>query len=277
MGSMILLAVIPIRGIRWRIFLAPVTDVPLRLTSEATLVGYFGNNALPFRLGELLRSYFVARRIDVPVTRVLGTVIVERVVDFLSALILIAGLPFIRVIPAAIRQPLAWVIGISAIMGAATFWLAGRKDGIPWLKGRFKRVADNLYLGFTSLRRGRHYSALIITTVLLWLFYFLSIHVTQYAMGLDLSLADAYLLLVIVTLGMMVPAAPGNVGTYHAVVVIALTGIFEIDLPKAQAAAVILHAISYIPYTIIGAALYLQSHLHIRDVRALAGPPPRDT
>ncbi len=269
LGSVILLAVIPLRGFRWRIFLEPIADVPMRLTSDATLVGYFGNNAMPFRLGELLRSYFVAQRINVPTTQVLGTVIVERVVDFLSALILIAGLPFIGVIPTALRQPLIWVIIISTVMGVATFWLAGRENGIPWLKGRYKRIADNLYLGFTSLRQEHHYLALIFTTVLLWFFYFVSVHVTQQAMGLELSYADSYLLLVIVTIGMMVPAAPGNVGTYHAAVVIALTTIFDIELARAQAAAVILHAISYIPYTIIGAVIYLRAHLHIGDIQAL--------
>ena len=271
-----MLIVLPLRGYRWRIFLEPVAIVSTRLTTEATAVGYFGNNAMPFRLGELLRSHFVARRVNVPVTQVLGTVIVERIVDFLSAILLIAGLPFIGVIPDALRQPLIWVMGASAIIGLVTFWLAGRENGIPFLTGRLKNIADNLYLGFTSLRQGHHYFALIFTTILLWFLYLLSIHVTQYAMGLDLSFADSYLLLIIVTIGMMVPAAPGNVGTYHAAVVIALTSIFNVALPQAQAAAVILHLISYIPYTIVGAVIYLRAQLRISDIQALDAPPTTD-
>lgn len=276
MGSVILMVVIPIRGIRWRIFLEPVADVPVRLTSDASLVGCFGNNALPFRFGELLRSYFVAQRIDAPFTQVFGTVIVERIVDFLSALLLIAGLPLLGAIPAAMRQPLTWVIGIGVVLGVVTFLLARRENGIPLLKGRLKELADNLYLGFTSLRHSRHHIALIATTILLWFLYFMSIHVTQYAMGLELSLADSYLLLVVITISMMVPAAPGNVGTYHAAVVIALTSIFEVDLPRAQAAAVTLHAISFIPYTIFGAGLFMRANFNIRDVRTLEENPTAD-
>lgn len=268
LGSVVLLASIPLRGIRWRIFMEPVSKVSVRLTSEATIVGYFGNNVLPFRLGELLRSYIVARQISAPVSQVFGTVIVDRVVDFLTALVLIAGLPFIGAVPESLRQPVILVVGISIGMAAVTVWLARREAGIPFLSGRLKSLADNLYLGFTSLRHGRHYLVLAVTTLVLWFLYLLSIHVTQYAMGLGLSLADSYLVLVIVTLTLMVPAAPGYVGTYHAAAVLALNGIFAVDLPRAQATAVVLHAISYIPYTIIGAIFYLRAHVRIREVRA---------
>ncbi len=270
------MVVILVRGYRWRIFLKPVSDVSLRLTSNATLIGCFGNNALPMRLGEVLRSYIIARRISVPVSQVFGSVIVERVVDILSALVLIAGLPFLGVIPTTVRQPLIWLIIFSACLVVVAFWLARRKNGIPFLKNRMKEIADNLLLGFNSLSQTQHYIKLLISTVILWFLYLMSIHVTQYAIGLELSLADSYVLLLAITISMMFAAAPGNVGTYHAAVVISLTTVFDVDLPKAQAAAVVLHAIAYIPYTIFGALLYVRSNLHIRDVRLIEGNPAAD-
>ncbi|UCH10860.1 MAG: flippase-like domain-containing protein [Fidelibacterota bacterium] len=267
-ASVVLLSAIPLRGIRWRIFLNPIRQVPSRLTSEATIIGYFGNNALPFRLGEILRSYFIARQAQVPITQVFGTVLVERIVDMLSILILLLLLPFVGAVPEALRQPILWVVIICVVLAVVAIWLARRTEGVPFIKGRLKPVLDNLQLGFTSLRQGRHYLVLLLATLGIWLFYLLNIHIAQYAMGIRLSWAETYLVLVTTTLVLLVPAAPGFVGTFHAAVILAYVNILSIDLARAQAMAVVLHAIGYIPFTIIGAILYFRSHLRLRDVRA---------
>ncbi|MFB0515612.1 MAG: lysylphosphatidylglycerol synthase transmembrane domain-containing protein [Candidatus Neomarinimicrobiota bacterium] len=267
-AAVVLLSAIPLRGIRWCIFMKPVKEVPVRLTTEATVVGYFGNNAFPFRLGELLRTYFVARQAPAPMTQVFGTVIVERVVDFLSVLMVLIILPFVSAVPEPLRQPMLWVIVLCLITAVVTIWLARRKNGIPFVRGRVKTILDNLHLGFTSLRQGGHYPTLILTSLGIWLLYLIYIHLAQRAMGLGLSLADSYLVLVTTTLVIMVPAAPGYVGTFHAAVVLAFVNILSVDLSQAQATAVVLHLVGYIPYTIIGAILYFRSHLHFREVRA---------
>lgn len=268
MASIILLSAVPLRAIRWKIYLQPVAKVPIRLTSEATIIGYFGNNVLPFRLGELLRSYFIARQTSTSISRVLGTVIVERVVDFLSTLLIVLILPFTGVVPDALKQPILWLVVISLLLAIATIWLAKRKEGIPLVKGRLKQLLDNLHLGFKSLRQGRHYIVLGISTVGIWMLYLAYIHVAQYAMGFKLSLAESYLVLVTTTLVLLIPAAPGFVGTFHAAVVLAFVNILAEDPSRAQAMAVVLHAVGFIPYSIIGAILYFRSHLRFKDIRS---------
>jgi len=103
--------------------------------------------------------------------------------------------------------------------------------------------------------------------VVIWLLYLAYIHVAQHAMGLGLSLVQSYLILVATTLVLVIPAAPGFVGTFHAAVILVCVNIFSMDLSRAQAMAVVLHAIGYIPYTIIGAILYFKSHLRLQDVK----------
>lgn len=266
-SSLVLLSVIPLRGLRWRIFMEPVKKVPARLTSEATIVGYFGNNALPFRLGELLRSYYVARQAPAPLTQVFGTVIVERVIDMLSALVLLAFLPLTGAVPEQLRRPLLLLMVLCLVLAVITVWLVRRENGIPFVRGRLKSLLDNLHLGFTSLRQEQHYLTLFLTTVVIWLLYLTYIHIAQHAMGLGLSLVQSYLILVGTTLILVIPAAPGFVGTFHAAVILVCVNIFSMDLSRAQAMAVVLHAIGYIPYTVIGAILYFKSHLRLRDVK----------
>lgn len=271
-ASVILLSAIPLRGIRWKIYLRPIVKVPVRLTSEATVIGYFGNNVLPFRLGELLRTYYIARQTSTPLTQVFGTIIVERIIDFFSTLLVVLILPFTGAVPIELRQPILWTMVICFLLVIATIWLATRKEGIPFVKGRLKRLLDNLHLGFISLRKGRHYIVLGVSTLGIWLIYLAYIHIAQYAMGFRLSLAETYLVLVTTTLVLLIPAAPGFVGTFHAAVVLAFVNIIAEDPSRSQAMAVVLHAIGFIPYTIIGSLLYFRSHLRFKDIRSKRPP-----
>lgn len=272
LGAAVLLAAVPLRGLRWSIFLQPIKRVPWKMTSEATLIGYFGNNVLPFRLGEVLRSYYLSKRVDVPMSQVFGTVIVERLLDIMSMLVLLALLPLFEPIPELLRAPMMWGVLVSLVVTATTYWIVRRRS-IPLLRGWLKALADNLRLGFTSLRHGRHYLPLFILTMLIWTLYLVSLYIVQRALGLGLSMGQSYLLLVATSLVLSVPAAPGFVGTYHAAVILVLVNIFGLDLATGQAAAVVFHAYGFIPYTIIGASIYFRSHLHLRDVKGMTLEP----
>jgi uncharacterized membrane protein YbhN (UPF0104 family) len=69
------------RGARWRALLAPIAPLPYRHVLGYTYIGYLANNVLPARLGELYRSHALGEGEHVSRPTVLGTVVVERVVD----------------------------------------------------------------------------------------------------------------------------------------------------------------------------------------------------
>ncbi|MCH7498319.1 MAG: flippase-like domain-containing protein, partial [Candidatus Marinimicrobia bacterium] len=266
-GAALLLASVPLRGLRWRIFLAPVKEVPLKVTNSGTLLGLFANIVLPLRLGELVRSYYVARQTASPMSQVLGSILVERAVDYMSFLLLLVILPILGVLPNQFRVPLMWALVLGSIVALVTLWLALRSQGPPRLRGRLNVILANLQLAFTSLRHVRHTPTIVLTSVGIWLFYLLSAYLTLRAMHLQLSLADAYLLLVVTTLVLSVPITPGSIGTYHFAAIMVLVNIMSVEQSQAQAAAVALHAVGVIPYTVIGAVVYFRSHLRLREVR----------
>lgn len=272
LGTVVLLSAVPLRGLRWSIFLQPIKRVSWQMTSRATLVGYFGNNLLPFRLGEVLRSYYLSKQVQAPMSQVFGTVIVERLLDAISLVVLLAFLPLFEPIPESLRASVLWSVLVSLMLAAMTYWIIKRRS-IPLLRGRLKTLADNLRVGFTSLRQGRHYLPLFVLTVLIWTLYLVSLYIIQRGLGLGLSMGQTYLILVATSLVLGVPAAPGVVGTYHAAVILVLVNIFGLDLATGQAAAVVFHAYGFIPYTIFGALIYFRSHLHLRDVKGLALEP----
>ncbi|MEE9571502.1 MAG: lysylphosphatidylglycerol synthase transmembrane domain-containing protein, partial [Candidatus Neomarinimicrobiota bacterium] len=77
-----------IRALRWKWLLAPIKNVSIKLLFDATMIGYFGNNVLPLRMGELLRAYVVSNNSSISTLKVIGTLIVDRILDLLAVVIL---------------------------------------------------------------------------------------------------------------------------------------------------------------------------------------------
>ena len=75
-----------VRALRWRSLLSGGRTASLDSLYSATMIGFMANNVLPFRLGEFVRAWALARREKCSTTMVLATVVVERVVDMLDLL-----------------------------------------------------------------------------------------------------------------------------------------------------------------------------------------------
>ena len=79
----LLIFVVYIRALRWKL-LFDDEEVSVKKLFESQMVGYFGNNILPLRLGEGLRCFFLSKRSKVGFSYILGTIILERFLDMLE-------------------------------------------------------------------------------------------------------------------------------------------------------------------------------------------------
>ncbi|MGH7741734.1 MAG: lysylphosphatidylglycerol synthase transmembrane domain-containing protein, partial [Candidatus Eiseniibacteriota bacterium] len=75
-----------LRAIRWRLLIGGTRRLSTGSLFSATMIGFMTNNVLPFRLGELVRPWVLARREHLSKTTLLATVVVERAVDMLTLL-----------------------------------------------------------------------------------------------------------------------------------------------------------------------------------------------
>jgi hypothetical protein len=269
LSSGILIGTIILRGYRWIMFLKPIKKVSLVHTSEATLIGYFGNNVLPFRAGEMLRAYFLGKNTGLPFSKVFGTIILERAIDAATIFFLVLLVPLVADIPEELRSETRLAIIISLALIVVLWWLS-RTEGTGWVPDRFRALAGNVRLGFSSLRDRKNFLPLSVTTIIIWAAYLASFQATQAALGLGLTLGQSYSLLVVTTIVIAVPSAPGFIGTYHAAVIFMLVNVLGHELDTAQAAAVLLHAVGYVPYTILGAVIYFKSHLKFKTIMTAA-------
>jgi len=84
-----------VRAKRWQALLKPLIEIPISPLFSATIIGYFGNSVLPFRLGELLRGYSLSKECPLKVSSIMGTIILDRILDFAGLLIFSAFFFFI--------------------------------------------------------------------------------------------------------------------------------------------------------------------------------------
>ena len=113
-----------IRAIRWKILIEPFGSISINKSLSATMIGYFGNGVLVFRLGELLKAYSISRNSDIKTTNLIGTVILERSLDLLMVfLIFFISLPWFPVDTLNIQLNNYSIIGLILLLIAILFAL----------------------------------------------------------------------------------------------------------------------------------------------------------
>ena len=136
----------------------------------------------------------------------------------------------------------------------------------PLLKKIFTILFDVIN-GFSQLDKSSNKAAITFYTVYLWIIYFACIYLVVIAVGIELNWQQVGLLLIATTLSISVPAAPGYLGTYHAVVIYMMVSVFDMDLAISQSLAIILHAVGFIPFVIVGAWFFAKSSIQLAEIK----------
>ncbi len=251
-----------LRAVRWRVLLRAGAPVTVSTAFWATAAGYFGNNFLPARAGEVIRSLMVSGSSGLSKTFVLTTALSERLCDAIS-LVLISSIVLLTlpVKPgwfAHAATPFA-VLGLS---GAAGIAILPKIQGfchrclhllpVPsGLKSKFLGILDQVLVGMRSFHDVKRLSAFAGLTALIWFSDATGTILGMRALGLRGTLPIAFLLITGLGLGSALPSTPGYVGIYQFVAVSVLT---PFGFSKTDAIAYILlsQAVQYALITFWG-------------------------
>ncbi len=265
-----------LRAWRWRVLARGVAEVPEGPAFRATAVGVLVNNLLPLRIGELVRVWWLAREIKSSVPALLGTVILERVID---GVFLLGIAPFVignevgkGVLIAAAATPLLGTLALRRWPGPA-LGLLRRLCGLvlsPALTDRITGIAGAVAQGVASLKGGADFARVAASTAVLWLVIaVIPFWAAIEALGIDVggpfeSVHAALLTLVWVAAAVALPAAPGFFGPYHAACRFALA---PLGVPKELALAMgtLAHGVFWIGTNLIGLAALRGATLHLRE------------
>jgi|TARA_B100001971_G_scaffold53811_1_gene48893 uncharacterized protein (TIRG00374 family) len=277
LATLLLVFSVAIRAERWQMLLEPIENIRFHPLFGATMVGYFGNAVLPFRLGELLRAYTISEDNRVETSAAFGTIILERILDLLGLVVTIILFGWFFPFDSGGRTIMIGVVvmtllgfGFIIVLGSTRSHLMDRIE--KWaifekpFAHRLLTILNSLLDGLTSIRATKHVGQIVIHTIFLWVVYYSITYTVILASGISLSWIEVGVVLISTSLAVAIPAAPGAVGTYHAAAVYVLTALFFVGSAESQAFAILLHAVGFIPLIIIGFVYFLKSSVHIRDI-----------
>ena len=279
-----------LRALRWRLLFYHLSGLRLARLYNVTSIGYFFNSVLPFRAGDVLRSYLLAELEKLDIARVLSTVVLERIADTLTILFLLLVLvPFVA-LPAVLVRP---VLGIALVAGLAAvllLWLAARsRRNLQWVDDLLRRAAllNRPWLsrslaaalqGVSALGSWRRALGLWGWSLAIWLLATLQLYVVMWAAGLGLPLTAALAVICLTSLGMTVPSSPGYVGVFEYLTVLAL-GLFGVPREAALGYALLAHALGYLGLIVPGLIAmgvegfsYASLHARLRQAGDRASP-----
>jgi uncharacterized protein (TIRG00374 family) len=245
-----------LRAVRWRVLLSAEASVSVPDVFWATSAGYFGNNFLPARAGELVRTYMVSAgyRLDLPF--VLATALCERIADAITlvviASIVLLEMPaqsgaFAKTVPffAAMALVGAAAIVVLPLIGPTASRILQRLPLPHALRDRVVAIFDQGLRGLRAFHHVGRLSAFCGFTAAIWILDAIATTVTARALGLHIPLSVAFLLLAGLGLGSALPSTPGYVGIYQFVAVTVLTP-FGLSRTDAIAYILVAQALSYV-------------------------------
>jgi glycosyltransferase 2 family protein len=240
-----------LRAYRWNLLLAPVgyKNLSTYRTFKAVMIGYLTNLIAP-RLGEISRCGVLKRTDNVNMSASIGTVVAERIFDFLGLLSLIffaLVLEFERLSNFFVDFTNDKLAGFEmtsaklAVFLVLGFILAGALIILWWFRERIKRkplyyklrsFAREMADGFTSVLRLEKKRGFWLSTVFIWLLYYVMAYVLFFSVDSTshLGLTAGLSILIMGGLGMSAPVQ-GGFGTYHILVgsILLTYGIAEKD------------------------------------------------
>jgi hypothetical protein len=262
------------RTLRWRRLLLPLKSFRFYELLPVILVGYMANNLLPMRIGELFRAYFLREKGGVSGTSALATILVERVCDGLT-LVLVLAVVLVFFPQKEWVNIVGWTAGAVFLTGFIGAIVLPRCKGLiqkiphlstlkdkPWGKWLTAKYWAFL-LGLKGLSSPADFASVGVLSGLIWLIEGLVLYLVTLAFGLSFSTQDIALVLVIINLSTMIPSGPGFIGTFQYAFVLSF-GLFGISKEVAIATSIATQLVFFCIVNPVGIGLLWKHNLTLR-------------
>ena len=269
-----------LRAVRWQYLMRPVADLSVYRLYTVMLISFMANNLLPFRLGEFMRAIPLKRKEGVSFSATMGSVVMERVIDVMTLMLVFGICLLLFPFPAWIQSGSILILIIIIVSMLVWYYLVHHTQRALFFFDRLtrrlpesKRLRLNQMLGsfingMSMIKSLKSYSIILIYSLLIWLTYIVSFYLMFFALNLDitnqLNYLHAMVSMVFASFAVMIPAAPGYVGTFHEMTKQSLM-LFGVDREPALAFAIIIHGYNYIIFTGIGLFYFIKNNLNFKE------------
>ena len=241
-----------IRAIRWNTLLGHPSSYTIHHFSSATHIGYFLNNILPLRAGDLVRAKLLSNHdTTIKISYVIGSLVGEKIIDLwiigLFTMVLI-GFGYTDVLGTQFTLILVGTYCLSSLI------IFGRHTISNKLLQYFP-VLENFIDGYKLVSKNK--LRLGLWSVLLWTTFVVYVSIALQSIGIiELEIQQVLGLTILSSIVTSMPLAPAAIGTYHLAVIYCLHNLYGIKLEEAQSAAIVMHSI-FLVYTIILGYIYM--------------------
>ncbi len=270
------------RAIRWNMLIEPLGfKPPLVNTSSALMIGYLANLALP-RLGEVTRCGTLSRSDRVPFNSLLGTVIIERIIDVLCLLLCILFvalteyerlgnflnqnifIPLNNKFQAAINSPILITL-LASILIISIYFIIRKKNKTNTFTSKIITLFKGILNGLDTVRKLKNPLAFLFHSVLIWFMYYLMSYTCFFALGATSSLNwhAALFMLVVGGIGMSAPVQ-GGIGAYHLLVSQGLI-LYGVSQEHGLAFATLMHTSQILIVILLGSLSFFYLSLKRRN------------
>jgi len=256
---------VPIRGYRWKLLLENVNiKGKLKDVTEIWFLAFFVNCLVPAKLGDVYRGYLVRKNYKVTISRVLGTVVIERLADivFLMLMLSLSGLMvFGNMIPSDILISIKYGYAVLLIAILSLVFLSRQREWIvSLLPSKFSTAIHEFEHGISRSLSLRSLPAVGGLTIIGWGAEILRLYLVTIALGLTIPLHLIIFIGFLASLLSSIPLTPSGIGAVEFAVagVLVLMG-YGINI--SASVAILDRLISYVSFLVIGSIVYLRSDL----------------
>ena len=275
-----------LRSYRWGVILEPMEKIDQLSLFSVTSVGFMAIAAIPARIGELARPYLISKRSSIKMSSALGAILIERILDSFTVLgIAIIILLKVDLPPWMIRSSFFFFLLAAALFVFVLFLLLRRDKALKCinrilgiLPGKFSNKIDAIIHhfidGFQIITNIRLLLYLFFLSALIWLVDVLAIYILLLGFGFDLPVMASFVLMIILIVGITLPAGPGYIGNWHYACVLALS-FFGLTKADALSFAVVYHFLSMMIVLVLGLAFLPVNRFSISDIKQQMNHEPR--
>lgn len=257
------------RALRWQLLTASMGH-PIRFANSfmGIMIGYFANLAIP-RMGEFTRCGVVSKYENVPFSKLLGTVVTERVIDLMILLALTLWVvisQFSRIglflernkgieekVMSFIHSPWVWVAAFAVPLFLFLCWQLLKRTKF---RDKLNGFLNGLKEGLLTVRHVKHLGLFVFYSLFIWLMFFLMLYFCFFCFEATsrLSLMVGLTIFVLGSFGMVAPVQ-GGIGAWHFMVISGLL-LYLPDAPGMESVAntfaLLTHGSMTLLYIVVG-------------------------
>ncbi len=267
-----------LRSVRWGILLSPLEKVNQLSLFSVSNVGFLAIMAIPARLGELARPYLITQHSRIAMSSALGTIVVERILDVLTVLLMALFVLVFTPAPPWMSRASGLLLfataAVTLLLILMILWRGALERKAKILAGRLPekyasgalRLLHHFIDGFQAMADRKTILYASGLSLAIWLVDVLIIYLMFLSFHYQLPVSAAFVVMIILIVGIAIPAAPGFVGNWHYFCVLALT-LYGISKPDALSFAIVYHFLSLVIIIVLGVACLPFHRFTLADLR----------